>query len=249
MLYELRAIAQNLIMALPATSRLAETLHSTGMNGNLARAREMLDAYQRYSRIAGRDILELGPGQSPQVLQLARASGARRCVAIDTRLYDSARAARHTGIDVHTYDGIALPFGDSTFDAIWSSSVLEHVREPRALLTETFRVLRTGGRLVARIDLRDHYFIHDEERWLDCLKYSDRLWHLMTSNRTSFVNRLRCSDWESLFQTIGFKVVALERTRSPVALRAVEHGKIRPRRPLSPEDGVVVQILVACEKS
>jgi SAM-dependent methyltransferase len=50
-----------------------------------------------------------------------------------------------------------LPFGNSRFDACFSSWVLEHVENPRAHLMEVSRVLKPGGRYVARTPNRFHY--------------------------------------------------------------------------------------------
>jgi len=41
-----------------------------------------------------------------------------------------------------------LPLPNATFDAVMSTQVLEHVEDPRAYLSECFRVLRPGGRLL-----------------------------------------------------------------------------------------------------
>jgi SAM-dependent methyltransferase len=42
-------------------------------------------------------------------------------------------------------DGESLPFRDNSIDIVVSLQVLEHVRNPQAMLKETFRVLRPGG--------------------------------------------------------------------------------------------------------
>ena len=41
-----------------------------------------------------------------------------------------------------------LPFGDSQFDLIWCSEVIEHLRAPAFTIAEFKRVLRPGGSLV-----------------------------------------------------------------------------------------------------
>jgi SAM-dependent methyltransferase len=50
--------------------------------------------------------------------------------------------------------GEALPFADETFDIIYSSYVLEHVRDPEKVLTEAVRVLKPNG--VAVFELPNH---------------------------------------------------------------------------------------------
>ena len=52
--------------------------------------------------------------------------------------------------DVLEPDG-TLPFGHGEFDLVWCSEVLEHVPDVLALLQETRRVLKRGGRLLATV--------------------------------------------------------------------------------------------------
>jgi SAM-dependent methyltransferase len=49
---------------------------------------------------------------------------------------------------VQRYDGRTLPFADATFDVVFSSNVLEHVRDVPALLAEASRVLRPSGVMI-----------------------------------------------------------------------------------------------------
>lgn len=60
------------------------------------------------------------------------------------------RAQRDHQIEVHVgaLDALGLP--DHSYDAITLSHVIEHVAQPVALLRECTRLLRPGGRLVAR---------------------------------------------------------------------------------------------------
>lgn len=53
--------------------------------------------------------------------------------------------------DYPGYDGVTLPFGDLTQDAVHSSHCLEHIPNPDAALAEWFRVLKIGGYLVLTI--------------------------------------------------------------------------------------------------
>lgn len=66
------------------------------------------------------------------------------------------RAARHgLHLPVVNAAGEALPLPDAAFDALTAWDVLEHVRDPRAVLGEMWRVLRPGGHaLITAINRR-----------------------------------------------------------------------------------------------
>jgi SAM-dependent methyltransferase len=55
------------------------------------------------------------------------------------------------GIDVRLsedFENNLLPFGNESFDIVFSKSVIEHIREPRNFMKETCRVLKPGGRVI-----------------------------------------------------------------------------------------------------
>jgi ubiquinone/menaquinone biosynthesis C-methylase UbiE len=202
----MRHIAQNALMAVPPVRNVLSRFHHTGRNGD---DEGVTDTISRYAGSGGTDafvgkrILELGPGQTPHVLLAMRAAGASRAVGLDIQRYREQDAAREHGIEIELYDGKHLPFADQTFDAVYSCDVLEHVRHPRPVVNEMRRVLAPGGSAFARVDLRDHYYLATEERWLTCMAFSTRLWNAMTWYRSSFVNRLRLSEWDRLFAEAG----------------------------------------------
>lgn len=228
MFFEVRGVLQNVLLGVgPVRRQLHRRLGKTGMNGDVSVARARLAAYRRNIDIAHKCILELGPGHTPEVLLLAREAGAARCVGLDVELLTGRKDLREQGVELDLYDGVHMPFEDGTFDVVWSSDVLEHVRRPERTLSESFRVLRPGGTFSAIIDLRDHYFLHIEEKWLHCLGYSDTMWRAISSNRSSFVNRLRASEWATLFARIGFSVLKFERQESELLRRMHREGRIR----------------------
>jgi len=203
-------IVQNALMGIPIVRTQAMRFHSTGMNDDPASLEAGWSFYAERTSVAGKRILELGPGRSLQLLARARREGAARCAALDVDIYEDALAvAAREGIDFRRYDGARFPLDDESFDVVWSSDVMEHVAAPAAVLAECARVLAPGGVAIFRIDLRDHAFLHDARRWLDCLQYSPGTWQLMASNRSSFVNRLRVSAWERLFAEVGLTVEEL----------------------------------------
>ena len=89
-----------------------------------------------------RAILAELPGDAV-VLDLG---GGRR--QLDDPRYLNLEYARLTEPDL-LGDGLALPFRDGTIDFVYSSGVLEHVREPLRMGAEIRRVLKPGGRVLA----------------------------------------------------------------------------------------------------
>ena len=86
-------------------------------------------------------------------------------------------------------------------------------------------MLKPGGRHIAYIDLETHLGGRgDPERMYDFLRYPPWLWQAMTSNRSSFVNRLRVSEWREAFAQAGLVIVDEEHDEARCgveALRAV----------------------------
>lgn len=205
-------ILQNLLMGIPTIARLAERRHRTGLNADRAKAREVLELYCRFHPVAEKDILEIGPGHTLEVLEEAFASGAKSCTAVDVMKYLTVERAAQKGIDYRLYDGKLLPFASRQFDCIWSHTVFEHLRYPEITVPECFRLLRPGGSLVAHIDLGDHTYYGSQPppafHVFHCLRYPTWLWRLMRWNRSSYVNRLRKSEWKRLFEAAGFVVRA-----------------------------------------
>ncbi len=78
-------------------------------------------------------------------------------VGCGNKPYQSLMACeKYIGIDVgtspheqnnfnFTFDGTHIPFGDSTFDSVLCTEVLEHAQEPMLLLNEIGRVLKDNG--------------------------------------------------------------------------------------------------------
>jgi SAM-dependent methyltransferase len=61
-------------------------------------------------------------------------------------------------LDVYPYEGVdvladasALPFPDGTFDGVLCEALLEHVRDPQAVIREMLRVLKVGGRALSSV--------------------------------------------------------------------------------------------------
>ena len=77
----------------------------------------------------------------PAVLDIGYRGGRHNALPI----FDAAIGVE---LDYPGYDGLHLPFGDASQDAVHSSHVLEHVPDDAATLREWWRVLRVGGNLI-----------------------------------------------------------------------------------------------------
>lgn len=171
-------------------------------------------AYQsqikRYSdRIFG-IVLDIGCGQMPY-----------------TDLFYSAKQIIGIDIGKHkgkiTASGEFLPFRDTTFDSAICFQTLEHVKEPKLLLREIFRVLKSGGILLLTTPFMwgVHSEPHDYYRYtsygleylakeagftVESIETVSGFWLLMALRLNYYLSRLKTSLLNPLFwltQRIG----------------------------------------------
>jgi demethylmenaquinone methyltransferase/2-methoxy-6-polyprenyl-1,4-benzoquinol methylase len=93
----------------------------------------------------GRRLVDIGGGTGNYALAL-REEGWEP-VVVDRSTEMLARAAAK-GLETVEADAQQLPFGDERFDAAMMISMLHHVEDRGAALSEARRILRAGGRLV-----------------------------------------------------------------------------------------------------
>ena len=94
-------------------------------------------------------------------------------------------------------------------DIIVSCSVLEHIKPQylRRMLEEFKGLLSSDGAMIHFIDNSDHYEQMDKSiSRVNFLKFDDWTWNLLTLNPQSVQNRLRHSEYRSLFQGMGFGI-------------------------------------------
>jgi SAM-dependent methyltransferase len=88
-----------------------------------------------------------GPGTLIGILQ----SKGLDVLGLDLSPEAAAIAARENGVQVITATLAGASFPDASFGVVTMFHVLEHVLDPRAILTEVHRVLRPGGRVVLQV--------------------------------------------------------------------------------------------------
>jgi ubiquinone/menaquinone biosynthesis C-methylase UbiE len=96
------------------------------------------------------DLLDIGtgPGGFPGRLRLNGHAG--RLAGLDQSIGMVQKAKEtHPGVEFIVGDAMALPFQDSSFDAVSARHMLYHVPDVTKAISEARRVLRPGGRFLA----------------------------------------------------------------------------------------------------
>lgn len=100
----------------------------------------------------GSEVLEIGSGPSNEFTEVLARIG--KVTGVDI---DSAVLKNEFCTDAKVFDGLHLPFPDSSVDACVSNWVLEHVENPEAHFKEVARVLRPHGIYCFRTTNLYHY--------------------------------------------------------------------------------------------
>jgi SAM-dependent methyltransferase len=87
-----------------------------------------------------KDLLEIGAGTGAQLQRLSLLC--RSAVGIDVA---GCSYAQDRLAEIHEYDGQRFPFSGSSFDVVFSSNVLEHIKDETTVHNEIGRVLRPSG--------------------------------------------------------------------------------------------------------
>jgi SAM-dependent methyltransferase len=90
--------------------------------------------------VDGARVLEIGAGTGRQANYLSGRGYEVDAIDVATSGYVQDRQ-----FPVRDYDGRTIPFPDASFDVIFSSNVMEHVRDLPEMNREIARVLRPGG--------------------------------------------------------------------------------------------------------
>lgn len=92
---------------------------------------------------AGAHILEIGAGNGKQAAEIAAAGF--RVDAIDV---EDSNYSGHRIYNIKNYDGNKIPYDNDMFDIVFSSNVLEHIKNLESMHLEIIRVLKPEGYVV-----------------------------------------------------------------------------------------------------
>jgi ubiquinone/menaquinone biosynthesis C-methylase UbiE len=131
---------------IPARAQTEHPLHRVGSVSKMFSIQHLhtLRAHELNAVVAeltpGAAVLELGAGTGAQALALARRGFMVTAIDLPESTYSDERV-----FDVIDYDGTQIPCPTASVDVVYSSNVLEHVRDLSGLQQEIKRVLRPGG--------------------------------------------------------------------------------------------------------
>lgn len=95
----------------------------------------------------GERILDIAAGTGTSSAALARTGATVTAADFSAGMIEVGRQ-RHPEIEFVQADAMNLPFGDDEFDVVTISFGLRNIEDPRTALSEMFRVLKPGGRLL-----------------------------------------------------------------------------------------------------
>jgi SAM-dependent methyltransferase len=134
----------------------------------------------------------------------------------------------------------SLPMPEESLDVVFSNAVLEHI--PReiiaAILKEGRRILKPEGKMLHVVDNSDHWQHNDSSiSRINFLTLSDWVFRLTYINSIRYQNRLRHSEYLSLLEECGLRIVRQDGKVDAGAMRDLPHLKLAPRfRQFSPQD-------------
>ncbi len=178
--------------------------------------------------------LELGPGNSYINAYNFLLNGAKKVILVDkySRYIESKKQKdflreeknfikKKYGIksigkqDIKFLEGDLkeLDLGEKV-DLVYSISVFEHIKDVEGIIKKLATIVKKGGVMYHRIDMRDHYNFSNPFLFL---KYSKSTWERsLTKEGVSYTNRMRYPEFKDLFEKYGFKILAEEKKKLPI---------------------------------
>jgi ubiquinone/menaquinone biosynthesis C-methylase UbiE len=112
----------------------------------------------------GKTFLEVGCGIGTDLVRFAKGGAIATGVDLSATAIELARKnAEQAGVDLRLElaNGEALPFEDSSFDAVYAHGVLQYTADPKRMVEECRRVLKPEGEAI--------FMVYNRLSWLNAL--------------------------------------------------------------------------------
>ena len=113
-----------------------------------------------FAQWRGRDVLEVGCGLGTDAVRFARAGARYTGLDLTERSIELVRSRFELeGLqgELRVADAETLPFGDSSFDLLYSHGVLHHTPATARAVAEAYRVIRPGGQAMVMLYHKNSY--------------------------------------------------------------------------------------------
>ena len=110
--------------------------------------------FAQFERGRGRDVLEIGVGAGTDFVNWVRTGARATGVDLTERAIELTRerlSLERLHADLRVADAEQLPFGDASFDIVYSYGALHHSPDTARAIGQVRRVLRTGGTAIVMI--------------------------------------------------------------------------------------------------
>ena len=104
-----------------------------------------------FKKFAGKTLLEVGCGLGTDLLEFAKGGAIVTGVDLTPQSIELVKkrfALADIPVDARVSDAEHLPFGDNSFDVVYSFGVLHHTPNTQQAIDEVYRVLKPGGKIV-----------------------------------------------------------------------------------------------------
>jgi demethylmenaquinone methyltransferase/2-methoxy-6-polyprenyl-1,4-benzoquinol methylase len=206
---------------------------------------------------AGEKILDLAAGTGTSSAALAKSGAEVTAADFSPGMIEVGRR-KHPGITFVEADAMNLPFADNEFDAVTISFGLRNIEDPKKALSEMFRVLKPGGRLVVcefskppRAIFRAGYTAYMRfimPAVVDAASSNPEAYTYLADSIRDWPDQVTLSQWirgagftRVAYRNLTVGVVALHRGHKPARLPAKRVRKPKPAEASgeTPSDGAV----------
>lgn len=152
--------------------------------------------------VSGKSLLDIGCADGTTTAQIKKFKPSLKINGID--YYKSAivyARKRRPKIKFVVGDAHKLSFADKSFDVVCALETLEHLKDPKKVLSEIHRVLRSNGTLIIGQDTDNFLF---KTIWFVWTRWKGSVWE------NSHINCMKPRELMKLVQKAGFEILTFE---------------------------------------